>query len=149
MFSPWRFNIDRASRALLEARGWTEPDLEAFPTGRELVERYLEPLAATPEMAGRIRMGTRVTAVARAGLGKVRTAGREAAPFELRLELPGGEESVLLAGAVIDASGTWLNPARRAPRACPPPASARPPTGSATGCRTCSAPSAAATPGAA
>src|SRR3954447_11441690 len=51
MFSPWRYNVDRASRALLEARGWTEPDAEAFRTGRELVEQYLKPLAATPEMA--------------------------------------------------------------------------------------------------
>ncbi len=45
MFSPWRFNIDPAARALLEARGWAAPDPEAYPTGAELAARYLDPLA--------------------------------------------------------------------------------------------------------
>ena len=80
MFSPWRFNLDRAAAALLERHGWTRPDDDAFPTGGELAERYLEPLAATPEIAPRLRLGTRVTGVARLGVGKVRTAGARAAP---------------------------------------------------------------------
>jgi hypothetical protein len=110
MFSPWRYNIDRACRTMLETQGWTEPDPEEFPNGQELVARYLEPLAKAPEMVGRIRTGARVTAVGRAGLGKVRSAGRDAAPFEVRVEAPDGRESMLLAKAVIDASGTWFNP---------------------------------------
>ena len=47
-----------------------------------------------------------MTAIARQGLDKVRTAGRDTAPFVLRLST--GEE--LLASAVIDASGTWSTP---------------------------------------
>ncbi|MFC7611292.1 FAD-dependent oxidoreductase [Teichococcus aestuarii] len=39
-FSPWRYNVDRACRALLERHGWKAPDAEAFPTGRALVEDY-------------------------------------------------------------------------------------------------------------
>jgi thioredoxin reductase len=110
MFSPWRYNIDKACRALVERHGWTAPDPGAFPTGHELAARYLEPLANVPELAPRVRLGTRVTAVARAGQGKVRTAGREAAPFDIRFEDAEGREGRLLARAVLDASGTWGNP---------------------------------------
>jgi DNA-binding PucR family transcriptional regulator len=45
-FSPWKYTVDAASVALLESTGWTLPDLEAAPTGAEIVARYLEPLAA-------------------------------------------------------------------------------------------------------
>ena len=110
MFSPWRFNMDRAAVALLERRGWTAPDPEAFPTGRELAERYLDPLAAVPEIRTRLRLGVRVTGIARAGLGKVRTAGRDALPFELHTPGPEGRAGRLLARAVIDTSGTWGSP---------------------------------------
>ena len=61
VFSPWKFNVDAAAAALLERRGWVRPEGDAFPTGRELVEQYLEPLAGTPELAGRIRVNSRVT----------------------------------------------------------------------------------------
>src|SRR5438046_2177117 len=44
MFSPWRYNIDKASERLLLAGGWNSPDRDQYPTGGELVERYLEPL---------------------------------------------------------------------------------------------------------
>jgi len=110
MFSPWRYNIDKAARALLEVHGWTAPDPEAFPTGRDLAENYLERLAALPEIASRLRLNMRVTAVARAGVGKVRDAGRDAAPFEVRFVDAEGAEGSVLAGAVIDASGTWSGP---------------------------------------
>src|SRR6266508_3400519 len=46
VFSPWGFNIDPVAQRLLTASGWTAPDAEAYPTGAEIVERYLEPLAA-------------------------------------------------------------------------------------------------------
>ena len=106
LFSPWRYNIDPAARALLEGTGWNAPDADVLPTGGELVDRYLAPLAAHPAIAPHIRFGAAVTAVARDGFDKVRTAGREAAPFLLRLS----DGSELLASAVIDASGTWRSP---------------------------------------
>src|SRR5215218_6655423 len=101
MFSPWMFNIDRAARALLERHGWTAPDGEAYPTGHELAEAYLDPLSRTPEIAARLRLGVRVTGVARVGNGKVRTAGRERQPFEVRFIEASGRESRLFACAVI------------------------------------------------
>ena len=51
LFSPWRYNTDRAARALLMRHGWQEPPADAFPTGGDLYDAYLKPLAATPEMA--------------------------------------------------------------------------------------------------
>jgi thioredoxin reductase len=110
MFSSWRYNLDRAARSLLERHGWTAPGAEEFPSGRELVGRYLEPLAALPELAGRLRLGTRVTGIARLGAGKLRDAGREAQPFELRFEDSEGRQGRILARAVIVASGSWGNP---------------------------------------
>jgi hypothetical protein len=47
-----------------------------------------------------------VVAIARAGQDKMKTTGREEAPFEVRVRTAAGEES-LLARAVIDASGTY------------------------------------------
>ncbi len=110
MFSPWRYDIDRAASALLAAAGWQAPDPEAFPTGNELVDAYLSPLAELPEIASRLKLNARVTAVARVGFGKLRTAGRGAAPFDVRYAGPDGRESSLLASAVIDTSGTWATP---------------------------------------
>jgi Pyridine nucleotide-disulphide oxidoreductase len=109
VFSPWKYNVDEAARRLLLPTGWSDPDPEVAPTGGELVERYLEPLARSPRLRGRIRPGSRVTAVSRRGFDKLRTAGREAAPFELTVRTPEGEER-LAARAVIDASGTWGRP---------------------------------------
>ncbi len=104
LFSPWRITMDPAARDLLLGLGWEAPDPEQLPTGGELISRYLAPLAAHPALAPHIRYGTTVTAIARQGVDRVRTAGRENTPFVIRLA--GGDE--ILASAVIDASGTWL-----------------------------------------
>jgi hypothetical protein len=108
MFSPWRYAIDAAAREILEAEGWTAPDPEALPTGRDLVERYLAPLAATAALRGSIRYGARVTGIARATRDKLRADGREE-PFGVQYRTDAGTRT-LLARAVIDASGTWGNP---------------------------------------
>lgn len=110
MFSSWEFNVDRVARAMLEDSGWAMPDPDGYPTGRDLAEYYLAPLAALPEIASRLRLGTRVTGVARTRAGKVRSSGRADTPFELRLVDRHGWESRLRASAVIDATGTWTTP---------------------------------------
>jgi len=104
IFSPWKYDIDPAARELLAATGWTEPDGEGYPTGRELVDAYLAPLGRA--LGDRVRLRHRVTAVARLGFDKMKTDGRDAAPFALTIATPRGEEQ-LLARAVIDASGTY------------------------------------------
>jgi hypothetical protein len=120
LFSTWRWNIDAASRRLLEtptedyAGNWQAPRETRLPTGAELVDAYLEPLAAHPALAPAISYGHRVTAVTRinaegAGIDKTRTNGRDDARFLVRTATPRGTED-LLARAVIDASGTWGTP---------------------------------------
>ena len=110
LFSPWRYNVDGEARALLEAAGWTAPEPDALPTGGELHERYLKPLAALPEIAGALKRGHRVTAISRRGLDKVKTDGRAQAPFVLRTRRADGSEVAFEAAAVLDASGTWSQP---------------------------------------
>ena len=105
MFSPWKSNVDAASAGLLARYGWSMPDPDEYPTGDDLVARYLEPLAGTRELDGRIRLGTRVVAVARLDHDLMKDGAREDAPFVVRVLGPDGEEDVL-AQAVIDASGT-------------------------------------------
>jgi thioredoxin reductase len=109
MFSPWEWNTDQEAVKLLTAHGWRHPQADTFPTGRDLVEQYLEPLARLRALDPHIHYRTRVTAVSRKGFDKVRTAGRDDQPFVLRLATEGGER-VVEAKAVIDASGTWFTP---------------------------------------
>ena len=106
VFSPWRYNIDHAAGRLLDAAGWSRPDLDLLPTGAELVEQYLQPLAKLPQLAPHVRYTTRVVAIGRVGVDRVKTAGRDQAPFVVRLAT--GQD--ILASAVIDASGTWTRP---------------------------------------
>lgn len=126
LFSPWKYNVDAVARRLLEtpsgayAADWAMPRETSLPTGGELVEGYLKPLAAHPGLAPSIRFQHRVLAVSRltdegTGLDKTRTGGRDQALFLVRAQTPDGIQD-FTARAVIDASGTWntSNPVGRA-----------------------------------
>jgi thioredoxin reductase len=78
-----------------------------MPTGGDLYEAYLRPLADTPEMRAVIEPKTTVKAISRQGIGKVVTRGREDRPFSLLVQ--NGALRVDHARAIIDASGTWQN----------------------------------------
>lgn len=120
LFSTWRYNIDEASRRLLEtptehyAGDWEAPNPKRLPTGAELVSEYLEPLAAHPQLREVIGYGQRVTSVSRvgadgSGLDKGRSADRDDSLYLVRVETADGTTE-LTARAVIDASGTWEKP---------------------------------------
>lgn len=109
LFSPWEYNIDRAAERLLAATGWNSPAPDHYPTGAELFEQYLEPLAAKTILRPHIHTSSRVTDVSRVGFDKLKTKGRDAAPFEIRYQNGQGPKTVR-ADAVIDASGTWHSP---------------------------------------
>lgn len=109
MFSPWEYNIDKAAERLLAATGWNSPQADRYPTGGELVERYLEPLATRTPLKAHIRTSSKVVSVARAGFDKVKTKGRELAPFDIRYRNGAGLKTIT-ADAVIDATGTWFSP---------------------------------------
>ncbi|MBM7502685.1 NAD(P)-binding domain-containing protein [Agromyces aurantiacus] len=106
LFTPWRHLVDPASQRLLEAAGWELPSPEVLPTGTELVERYLEPLAALEPIASRLRTGVTVEAITRRGMDRTRTANRASTPFLLRIHSADGIKETT-ARAVIDASGTY------------------------------------------
>jgi thioredoxin reductase len=109
LFSPWQYNIDDAARRLLEPTGWAAPELEQLPTGHQLVQEYLAPLArALGDDV--LRTGTRVTAVSRAALDRTRSAHRDSTPFLVRVAHADGTMEDLHARSVIDASGTWSQP---------------------------------------
>jgi hypothetical protein len=110
IFSPWRYNIDQAARRILERQGWRMPSPDGLPTGDELCDLYLDPLARTPALTPKIETGARVTAITRQGLDKVTSRARERHPFEIMIERPDGSLRRDLARAVIDASGTWNQP---------------------------------------
>jgi hypothetical protein len=109
LFTPWEMNVSpRMRRALPDAPVGAE-----LPTGAELAERLLDPLAALDPLAPRLRFGARVDAVAREGLLKHEAIGspeRGARRFRLLVSGAAGRESVEYADAVIDCTGTYGNP---------------------------------------
>jgi cation diffusion facilitator CzcD-associated flavoprotein CzcO len=110
LFSPWEYNTDTAAHDLLRAHGWQEPPAEAMPTGLDLYEAYLKPLAEIPDIAAVIETKVRVTAITRQGADKVFSKGRETKPFVLAVSNGNGTIRRDLAWAVIDASRTWTAP---------------------------------------
>lgn len=110
MFSPWEFTVDSASRRLLESHAWQMPPKDELPTGKALIDLYLAPLAALPELRSQIHYNAQVVAVSRRNVDKMKDAGRESAPFVLHIAYGDGSEALIEARAVIDASGTWQKP---------------------------------------
>jgi cation diffusion facilitator CzcD-associated flavoprotein CzcO len=112
LFSAWRELVDPAARRLLEEAGtWAAPEDDAYPTGGEWREQYLQPLAdlLDTRAGGSVRYGAEVVGVGRASRDLLVDLGREDDPFAVHLATPQGPER-LLARAVVDASGTWRQP---------------------------------------
>ena len=109
LFTPWEMNVSqRMRRALPDAPSGTR-----LPTGTELADGLIDPLAATAALRERVRCGTRVEAVAREGLLKheeIATPERGARAFRLLVADAAGGESVEHADVVIDCTGTYGNP---------------------------------------
>jgi thioredoxin reductase len=105
-FTPWQYIVDATAEKILAPTGWTRPAERQSPTGEDIVERYLRPLAAALG-EGVVRTGARVVAVSRDGLDRSRTIGRDGRPFVVRIQHTDGRVEDVRARAVIDASGTW------------------------------------------
>lgn len=110
LFSPWRYNIDKAARELLEKAGWKAPAEDELPTGSEMVHLYLLPLSELPDIKPFIRTGTKVVGIGRKGQDKMKTGDRGHLPFIIYTEGDGGKLEQFEAKAVIDTSGTWNQP---------------------------------------
>src|SRR5438477_458099 len=75
LFSPWEYNIDKEAARLLATTGWNSPAPDQYPTGAEMVERYLEPLANNTALRPHIQKSSRVTGISRVGFDKMKTKG--------------------------------------------------------------------------
>lgn len=116
LFSPWDLDASPRARARLAAAGRPVPEGDECPTGAELVERVLAPLAALPEIAPHLVTGARVVEVSRDGLVKsdeIGTGKRAERSFRLLIEdAATGAERIERADAVLDCTGTWSSPNR-------------------------------------
>ncbi|MCT1554793.1 NAD(P)-binding domain-containing protein [Corynebacterium sanguinis] len=108
LFSRWSELVDPAAQRLLTATGWTHPDPETYPTGSQWASDYLVPLAAA--LGDAVQLGTEVVGVARRGRDRVVDVGRDTEPMSVHIRRADGTEDRILAGTVIDASGTWGSP---------------------------------------
>ncbi|WP_052345725.1 NAD(P)-binding domain-containing protein [Paucisalibacillus sp. EB02] len=109
LFSPWEYNINSAAKKLLHTTDWREPAADELPTGKEIVEEYLEPLSSLPQFSGKILLLTEVIAITRINKDKMKSSFREESPFVIYAKT-NGKTKKLEAKAIIDASGTWNNP---------------------------------------
>lgn len=113
LFSPWSMNVSPRMAEALEELGREVPEGDACPSGDELVERVLAPVAGHPSIAGSLRLETRVLRVGRRGLLKheeIGTDARARRPFRLLLEDADGRERTAEADVVLDCTGTYGHP---------------------------------------
>lgn len=116
LFSPWGVNISPLGQAALSAQdtSWQVPADDALPTAGEFVEQYLIPLSQSDLLSGCVHEGVEVLAVGRESVRKPDRPGSRARAkrrFRLLLCDERGSESVATADVVIDATGTYGNPA--------------------------------------
>ena len=108
LFSSFAINHSPLAARALNAAGVRLPDADDYQTGREYVERFIEPLARSTALAKSVRERTDVLAIGRDRLLKRDLIGgpRQAHPFRL-LVLHEGVESTETADWVLDCTGTW------------------------------------------
>ena len=109
LFSPWQYNVDRSVTQLLEPTGWKAPNPTDLPLAGEVVDRVMQPFAELPQMREALHLRTQVVSVSREGFDKVKSVGRDQAPFVIRA-IRDGKVVELRARAVIDSTGTWNRP---------------------------------------
>jgi hypothetical protein len=108
LFSPWEMNATPL--------GWKTlgraPLGGACPTGAELRNDYLLPLAASQPLAGLIRIRTTVLSIGKEDFAKsdaIAKPGRAASPFRILLRDANGDEHIDHADVLLDCSGTYAN----------------------------------------
>ncbi len=109
LFSPWRYNINKAAKALLDASHWEEPNLDTLPTGHELIDLYLKPLSNLMQIKPHIQLNSKVVGISRQFNDKMKTKNRVEQSFIIYIEQE-NDIRMIEARAVIDVTGTWGNP---------------------------------------
>ncbi len=113
LFTPFGMNATPLGRAALRAdapRCELPGDNDVF-TGRDHLAAYLEPLAASSALAGKIETGAHVLAIGRRGPAKEESDSRRPPqPFRLLVRGAKGQERVEEADVVLDCTGTYGSP---------------------------------------
>ena len=109
VFSPWKYNIDKAARQLLASVEWKSPDDDALPTGAELFDHYFKPLYELPKIKANTFLQAKVLSIGRKNIDKMKSNDREKHPFVIQV-FREGKVNQYEVRAVIDASGTWNSP---------------------------------------
>ena len=109
LFSSWNYNVDKVAVKLLENSAWKAPLMKRLPFGKELVEDYLMQLANLAEINPYIKLNSKVVAISKQGLDKMKNAERGEQSFIIYVERDGHTERIQ-AKAVIDATGPWGQP---------------------------------------
>ncbi|OCS84641.1 NAD(P)-binding domain-containing protein [Caryophanon tenue] len=107
LFSPWQYNIDHVANQLLTATGWQTPIQTNIPTGAQLIDAYLQPLAALFEK--QIFTHHEVIGISKEQTDRMKSQNRAQQAFQLVVETKVGIKT-MKARAIIDATGTWGHP---------------------------------------
>jgi len=115
LFSPWAYDVSPRARRALSAAGIELPDPSdpTCPSGKQLVERVLEPLGELAVIRPHLRTGVKVVRVGREGLLKheeIGSSARRARSFRILLRDRTGHEWVEFATAVLDCTGAYTRP---------------------------------------
>jgi len=109
LFSPWEYNIDKVAETFLREAQIPIPKKEYVPYGREIITDYLKPLSNLRAIKENIHLNSKVIAIGRNGLDKMKNGGREELAFSIQV-IENNKFVIYEAKAIIDASGTWQNP---------------------------------------
>ena len=121
LFTPFSMNHSQAGAEAIRADSGADrllPTDDALLSGDEYTERYLQPLASSSLLSKHVHLRHRVIAVGRSGLLKSQAIGspeRAKKPFCLLVETNAGQEKIVEADIVIDASGVYQTPNRIGP----------------------------------
>ncbi len=111
LFTPWKLNTTSLGRQALKDEGLG--DEVVCPTGSQMVERYLLPLARSEWLRGRVNLGTKILGITRETLFKGQEIGkksRRSSPFRLLLQRTNGKEELAHAHWVLDCTGVHGQP---------------------------------------
>lgn len=115
LFTPWEMNVTTLGVAALRIQdeAWQPARADEILTCRELVDRYVLPLAKSDLLSDSVQEQTEVIAVGREGLLRADLPGddrRADVPFRVLLRDADGAERVEHAEVVLDCSGTLGTP---------------------------------------
>ncbi|MFV2006796.1 MAG: NAD(P)-binding protein, partial [Longimicrobiales bacterium] len=111
LFTPWSMNVSERMRGALGVAGREPSVTDGCPSGAELVDRVLDPVAALDHIRDHVRLNTRVLQIGRVGLLKNEEIGsgrRAEHAFRLLLSDGGGQEWTEEADIVLDCTGNAI-----------------------------------------